>query len=84
MQPGTGRHPHSDVGRYIWRDGRVGACGRRLPPTNWQSMVGGNGWQYHERSGQWYVCGWECVHVWLMCAPLRIVVRSRFVSVLTF
>lgn len=37
---------------YIWRDGR-GKDGRR-PPTNWQSLPGGNGWQYCAARGQWY------------------------------
>ncbi len=34
---------------YIWRDGR----GNR-PPNNWKAMVGGSGWVYHEKTGQWY------------------------------
>lgn len=34
---------------YIWRDGK----GRR-PPTNWKAWVGNNGWQYDEKTGQWF------------------------------
>jgi len=36
---------------YIWRDGR----GKR-PPNNWRSMVGSNGWQYDEKTKQWFYC----------------------------
>lgn len=37
---------------YVWRDGK-GADGQK-PPTNWKSMIGGNGWQYDAHTGQWY------------------------------
>jgi len=35
---------------YIWRDGR----GWGKPPNNWLSQVKGSGWQYDEKTGQWY------------------------------
>jgi alpha-glucosidase len=34
---------------YIWRKGK-----NKKPPTNWKSMIGGNGWQYHPGRGEWY------------------------------
>jgi oligo-1,6-glucosidase/alpha-glucosidase len=34
---------------YIWRDGR----GKR-PPNNWRAIPGGSGWQYEEKTDQWY------------------------------
>jgi oligo-1,6-glucosidase/alpha-glucosidase len=37
---------------YLWRDGK--APGKRSPPNNWRSMLGGSGWHYDEASGQWY------------------------------
>ncbi len=37
---------------YIWRDGR--APDGRAPPNNWRSMLGGSGWHFDPRSGQWY------------------------------
>lgn len=61
-------NPYSDW--YIWRDGRqalrgpTGYCGisdrpkkkglRQLPPTNWKSITGVNGWQYEPRRNQWF------------------------------
>lgn len=43
-------NPYRDF--YIWRDGKkpYGAA----PPNNWRSMLGGSGWNYDERTGQWY------------------------------
>jgi oligo-1,6-glucosidase/alpha-glucosidase len=35
---------------YIWKDGKSG--GR--PPNNWKSMIGGSGWHYDKKTGQWY------------------------------
>ncbi|PKH20990.1 alpha,alpha-phosphotrehalase [Enterobacterales bacterium CwR94] len=35
---------------YIWRDGVEGT-----PPNNWQSKFGGNAWQWHAPSGQYYL-----------------------------
>lgn len=37
---------------YIWRDGKDG---NQLPPNNWQSKFGGNAWQWHEESKQYYL-----------------------------
>jgi oligo-1,6-glucosidase/alpha-glucosidase len=37
---------------YIWADGK----GKNKPPTNWHSMIGGSGWQYDEKTEQWYWC----------------------------
>lgn len=34
---------------YIWKDGR----GNR-PPNNWKAIPGGAGWQYDEKTSQWY------------------------------
>ena len=36
---------------YVWQDGR--GKGSR-PPNNWRSTIGGSGWHFHERRGQWY------------------------------
>ncbi|PVZ88994.1 alpha,alpha-phosphotrehalase [Serratia sp. S1B] len=35
---------------YIWREGRDNA-----PPNNWRSKFGGNAWQWHAPSGQYYL-----------------------------
>ena len=37
---------------YIWRDGRK--PDGRAPPNNWLSMLGGSGWHFDPRTGQWY------------------------------
>jgi oligo-1,6-glucosidase/alpha-glucosidase len=37
---------------YIWRDGRRPYG--RAPPNNWRSMLGGSGWHYDLKTGQWY------------------------------
>ena len=37
---------------YIWRDGR--RPDGKAPPNNWRSMLGGSGWHYDPRTGQWY------------------------------
>lgn len=34
---------------YVWHDGKG-----KNPPTNWKSMIGGNGWQYDAQTQQWY------------------------------
>jgi alpha-glucosidase len=36
---------------YLWRDG---AKGTKAPPNNWQSVFGGKGWEYDEKTEQWY------------------------------
>jgi oligo-1,6-glucosidase/alpha-glucosidase len=43
-------NPYRDF--YMWRDGRKpnGAA----PPNNWQSMLGGSGWNYDPQTDQWY------------------------------
>ncbi len=35
---------------YIWKDPKADGG----PPTNWQSVFGGSGWEYDEHSGQYY------------------------------
>jgi alpha-glucosidase len=35
---------------YIWRDARNDGS----PPTNWQSVFGGSGWEWDEKTGQYY------------------------------
>lgn len=35
---------------YIWRDGKPGT-----PPNNWRSKFGGNAWQWHAESEQYYL-----------------------------
>lgn len=35
---------------YIWRDGEP-----TTPPNNWQSKFGGNAWQWHAESEQYYL-----------------------------
>jgi len=37
---------------YVWRDGRK--PGGKAPPNNWRNEIGGAGWHYHEKTGQWY------------------------------
>lgn len=37
---------------YVWRNGK-GKDGMQ-PPTNWNSMIGGSGWHYHEGRKQFY------------------------------
>ena len=39
---------------YVWKDGRKGLGGKRLPPNNWKSQVSGTGWHYDEKTEQWY------------------------------
>lgn len=36
---------------YIWAENPQG---KHLPPNNWQSIFGGKGWEYDERTGQYY------------------------------
>ncbi|CAM3604193.1 alpha,alpha-phosphotrehalase [Rouxiella silvae] len=35
---------------YVWRDGEAD-----VPPNNWHSKFGGNAWQWHAESGQYYL-----------------------------
>lgn len=43
-------NPYRDF--YIWRDGRK--PGGAAPPNNWQSMLGGSGWNYDPQTDQCY------------------------------
>jgi len=36
---------------YLWRDN---PSSKSLPPNNWQSVFGGKGWEYDEKTGQYY------------------------------
>ncbi len=36
---------------YIWRKGRKN---NSKPPTNWKSMIGGNGWHFDNERKEWY------------------------------
>lgn len=45
--------PHSPYRPfYIWRDGKGDGS---TPPTHWHSKFGGNAWQWHPASGQYYL-----------------------------
>lgn len=41
---------------YMWRDGKVGKNGERLPPNNWGSVFGGSAWEWVEERQQ---CEWR-------------------------
>ncbi len=36
---------------YIWRENPKG---KQYPPNNWQAIFGGKGWDFDEKTGQWY------------------------------
>ena len=36
---------------YLWRKSPAGG---QKPPNNWQSVFGGKGWEYDEKTGEWY------------------------------
>lgn len=36
---------------YLWRENPKG---KQLTPNNWQSIFGGKGWEYDEKTEQWY------------------------------
>jgi len=36
---------------YIWRDAKADGS----PPTNWKAFFGGSTWQWHEKTGQYYL-----------------------------
>ncbi len=40
---------------YIWRDGKVDAKGKRLPPNNWQGFFEDSAWNYDSVAGQYYL-----------------------------
>ena len=63
-------NPYRDY--YIWRDGKVGPNGERLPPNNWESTFSGSAWEYDEATDQYYLhcfskkqpdLNWECERV---------------------
>ncbi|MBN1260531.1 MAG: alpha-glucosidase [Anaerolineae bacterium] len=39
---------------YIWRDGRTGDHGERLPPNNWEASFTGSAWEYDPATDQYY------------------------------
>ncbi|XP_014203781.1 maltase 1-like [Copidosoma floridanum] len=39
---------------YVWRDGRIGPKGERLPPSNWLSVFGGPAWTWSDSRKQYY------------------------------
>jgi len=45
--------PYRDY--YIWRPGKVGPGGKRLPPNNWTGFFMGEVWEYDEKSGEYYL-----------------------------
>ena len=45
--------PYRDY--YVWRDGKVGPDGEKLPPNNWESTFSGSAWEYDEQTDQWYL-----------------------------
>lgn len=46
-------NPYRDF--YVWRDGKVGPDGQKLPPNNWESTFSGSAWEYDETTDQWYL-----------------------------
>ncbi|MBN1921032.1 MAG: alpha-glucosidase [Anaerolineae bacterium] len=39
---------------YIWRDGKVGPDGEKLPPNNWEASFSGSAWEYDSTTDQYY------------------------------
>ena len=39
---------------YVWKDGKVGPNGKRLPPNNWISIFTGPAWTWNEERKQFY------------------------------
>ncbi len=39
---------------YVWRDGKTGPNGEKLPPNNWESSFTGSAWEYDPHTDQWY------------------------------
>lgn len=46
-------NPYRDY--YIWRPGKTGPNGEKLPPNNWGSIFGGSAWQYDPTTGEYYL-----------------------------
>jgi alpha-glucosidase len=40
---------------YIWRDGRTGWEGEKIPPNNWESIFSGSAWEYDNETNQYYM-----------------------------
>ena len=45
--------PHHDY--YFWRKPRRGHNGARKEPNNWDSLFGGEAWEYDEQLGEYYL-----------------------------
>lgn len=45
--------PHRDY--YFWRKPRRGLNGARKEPNNWDSLFGGEAWEYDEQLGEYYL-----------------------------
>ena len=45
--------PHHDY--YFWRKPRRGLNGARKEPNNWDSLFGGEAWEYDEQLGEYYL-----------------------------
>lgn len=39
---------------YIWRDGKTGPHGEKLPPNNWEASFTGSAWEYDPTTDQYY------------------------------
>ena len=39
---------------YIWRDGKTGPNGEKLPPNNWEASFTGSAWEYDPTTDQYY------------------------------
>ena len=45
--------PYRDY--YIWRPGKTGRNGKKLPPNNWTGFFMGETWEYDIQSGEYYL-----------------------------
>ena len=45
--------PYRDF--YIWRPGKTGPDGKKLPPNNWTGFFMGEVWEFDEKSGEYYL-----------------------------
>lgn len=50
IDPNSEFHDH-----YIWKQGKVGRNGKKLPPNNWQSMFTGSAWSYEPKNDLWFL-----------------------------